>query len=129
MTAYELLDLRRGYAAEAMGVFRFWVSVTFALLVAAHVASADMGLWGAIAATTLYLTLTAVSAFTIRRFGSIVAKLVADISALSAEAQESSMTSGDKNFTNSIAHATIGILCIGSVGAIAYVYYRAGFFG
>ena len=72
MTAYELLDLRRGYVSEVVRTFSFWVSITFAVLVAAHVAGPGMGVAGVFAATLMYLAITAVVAFSIKRATQVV---------------------------------------------------------
>jgi hypothetical protein len=129
MTAYELMDLRKGYAAEIVGVFKFWVSVTFAGLVAAHVASIDIGMWGVVAATTLYAIMTVITSFTIVRFGHVLSSLLESISSFKGEAENTPSSLSDNNPSGSVTNVLLGIQCFGFVATIAYLLYCAGFIG
>lgn len=128
MTAYELIDLRRSCGAEISTTFRFWVSVTFALLAAAHVAGSSMGLAGVIAATALYATITFITATTIKRFRLISIGLRDDSLALASRMEEA------PNALTAVTQTTFGFILwvvqsVGFAGTIAYVLLKAGFIG
>ena len=78
MTAYELMDLRKNYISELSISFRFWVTITFAALVAAETAGDAMGTLGMFAGAVLYLTMTGVSIASVRRLASTLQKVVLD---------------------------------------------------
>jgi hypothetical protein len=129
MTAYELLDLRKGYAAEAIGLFKFWVSVTFAVLVAAHVAGVGIGIWGVVAAATMYSILTLVTSFGIRRFGNVHSSLLDSISSFDAEMENTLSTLGGNNPSDAVTNTLLGLQCFGFVGTTTYLLFCAGYIG
>ena len=129
MTEYELLDLRRSYDGEAISLLRFWISITFAVLVAAQVAGSSMGMAGVIAATSLYLLITLITAFGITRHVQTLGGLFDEIEILSvAKGRQSPVLKGTF-LIHSVGRVVVGIHVVGFVGTFIYLLLRAGYIG
>jgi hypothetical protein len=129
MTPYELLELRAQFTNSVLGLFRFWISITFALLVAAQVVGPEMGLAGATAATILYLLSTGTSVLAIRRYGIVSEDIYIDMQNMVTENSAAPTVLVRATPTKSYVVAINMIVCIGSVSAIIYTYFRAGIIG
>ena len=129
MTGFELLDLRMSYVQSMLNIFRFWVSLTFALVVAAQVVGPDMGSPGVLAATLLYLLTSLASFANIRRFGVVTDDIAIDIQALVEE--ELTPPTVMRHAKSAQAHTItiLAIMCLGIAGATIYAFYRADAFG
>jgi hypothetical protein len=126
MTPYELFDLRTNYTNSILALVKFWVSTTFALLVASQVAGPEMGYPGIGVASALYIFSTAISVVAIRRFGNVSTDIYIDMQRLVAEDASSSTVLARALPTNSYAVTVNLLVCTGSVLTIAYAFYRAG---
>ena len=129
MTAYELMDLRRAYSAEVLGTFKFWVSVTFAIIVAANVAGAEMEGAIAVGGIAMYLILTLVSAVYINRMGQLIFNTARDVQSLVEEMAKPPLTLSSITNSPFMVYALVGAEVLGAAAAIIYALMKGGFMG
>lgn len=133
MTPYEALELRYYYRNETAAAFRYWVSLTFAVLVAAYVAGDQLNGWTVGIILVLYIMVTWSN-------NRILLTSSADIQALSEEIE---LMIEDETINSPALNGTLeGIVGLKSfmivayilrgtlfIGTIFYVLHRAGYVG
>ena len=129
MTAYELLDLRREYVADVTNYYKFWISMTFAVIVAAHVAGPEMGAAGAAMAIILYAAFSVTIILGMMRVFAVINSLNQDIKNFTEETPGAPSVLSSVSSIIDMQKSVVGIQSIGLVAATVYVLYRAGFIG
>jgi hypothetical protein len=79
MNLYELLDARTSAMARVDTLFRFWVTITFAVVVSAYVAGPNLGWVAGVGIATLYSILTIGNIVTIRNETTLFAKVFSSL--------------------------------------------------
>ena len=133
MTPYEIVDLQLNIAEKITHTFRWWVSITFAALVAAYVAGPDLA--GAPCAIILF-AYTVVSLGTLnaqRVYLGVADGLVNESLAYQAQAELPSPVLEEVFIDRLGGPAVIGaqvvLRGIMFLATIGYVLYRAGYIG
>ena len=133
MTDYELLELRHNYRAETASAFRYWVSLNFAILVAAYAVGPHLNLLTVSVILTLYVMVT----FTNQR---VLQTIGADQQALEEQIKQTNDTTvainpvmnvSVKGAMGNRSFVIVGLMLRASlfVGTIFFVINQAGYIG
>ena len=126
MTFYELLDTRTNLLSRVDITFRFWVSITFAVIVAAYIAGPNLGLVAGIGIAALYGALTLGNIVAIRTEANMVLAILKSMqeAVLTSEEMPVALRDTDLSQGENLKHALMGIQVSGAFGTIAYLLYR-----
>jgi hypothetical protein len=133
MTDYEVLELRHYYRAESATAFRYWVSLNFAVLVAAYAVGGHLNLLTVSIILTLYVMVTYSNQRVLQSIG-------ADQQALADQIKQmNDTTEAISPAMNVVAEGTMGIrsfLVVAFtlraflfIGTVFFVLYQAGYVG
>jgi hypothetical protein len=126
MNFYELLDARTSTLARVDTLFRFWVTITFAVIVSAYVAGPNLGWVAGVGVATLYGILTIGNIMSIRNDVTLFRKVIGSLSPGNTESENSPevLVQADMLNGQTLNFALLGIQLLGSFGALAYLFYR-----
>ena len=126
MNLYELLDARTSALARVDTLFRFWVTITFAVIVSAYVAGPNLGWVAGVGIATLYGILTIGNIVTIRNEGTLIKNVISRLTPDSTASEYAAevLVEADMLRGQALSLALLGIQLLGSFGALAYVFYR-----
>ena len=133
MTDYEALELRQYYRAENAAAFRYWVSLTFAVLVAAYVAGDHLNWLTVSVILTLYVLVSYSNQRILQTIGDDLEALTKQIELMIANNEEESpalqiAAEGMRGLGSFLAVAYT-LRAILFIGTIIYVLSQAGYIG
>ncbi|MEE8371554.1 MAG: hypothetical protein V3R73_05345 [Sphingomonadales bacterium] len=131
MTTYELLDLRISVTQNMANGFRWWISITFAVLTAAFFAGDQLGMVGAVAIITLYTATSLINFMIWRAYLAFGASLQLDAETMLATQDDplnslKLLVSSDRT---TLYRLYIGLRILTFMVTVLYVLYRGGFLG
>jgi hypothetical protein len=133
MTDYELIELSGSRSDEYSRTFRFWISLNFAVVVAAYAAGDLLNIWTTALVLGLYALITYTNALVSVQILAVQKGFVEEMKEL-AQVSEAShpalrATIGSLEVSRTSLPAGVALRSALVIGTIVFVLHRAGYLG